>query len=204
MTVAFFTGLALGLALIVPIGAQNVFVFGQGVSLGMPRALWAVLGAGLCDTLLIVLGATGASALLDSVPGLRPAMLIGGAAFLTYLGIKSLRAKPAELADETGTWTPAQTLRRTAAVSLLNPHAILDTVGVLGAAIAAQSAATRTTFAIGTLSASWLWFLLLAGAAAGMRRVLTKERRVWFDRFSGVVLLIFAAWLAYEFVHALL
>ncbi|MEU6861278.1 LysE family transporter [Glycomyces sp. NPDC046736] len=204
MTVAFFTGLALGLALIVPIGAQNVFVFGQGVSLGMPRALWAVLGAGLCDTLLIVLGATGASALLDSVPGLRPAMLIGGAAFLTYLGVKSLRAKPAELADETGTWTPAQTLRRTAAVSLLNPHAILDTVGVLGAAIAAQSAATRTTFAIGTLSASWLWFLLLAGAAAGMRRVLTKERRVWFDRFSGAVLLIFAAWLAYEFVHALL
>ncbi|MEU5871410.1 LysE family transporter [Glycomyces sp. NPDC047369] len=198
---AFLAGLALGLALIVPIGAQNVFVFGQGVSLGMPRALWAVAGAGLCDTLLIVLGATGASALLDSVPGLRPAMLAAGALFLTYLGVKSLRAKPSELADETGTWSPARTLRRTAAVSLLNPHAVLDTVGVLGAAIAAQAAASRTVFAAGAVTASWVWFLLLAGAATGLRRFMTKERRVWFDRASGLVLLVFAAWLAYEFAR---
>lgn len=201
MTAAFLTGLAIGLALIIPIGAQNVFVFGQGVSLGMPRALWAVVGAGLCDTLLIVLGATGASALLHSVPGLRPAMLAAGALFLTYLGVKSLRTKPAELAEEAGLWSPAQTLRRTAAVSLLNPHAILDTVGVLGAAIAAQAAASRTAFAIGAVSASWMWFLLLAGAASGMRRFLTKERRVWFDRASGVILLVFAVWLAVEFVQ---
>ncbi|WP_030159455.1 LysE/ArgO family amino acid transporter [Glycomyces sp. NRRL B-16210] len=203
MTAAFLTGLAIGLALIVPIGAQNVFVFGQGVSLGMPRALWAVVGAALCDSLLIVLGATGASALLDSVPGLRPAMLVAGSLFLTYLGVKSLRAKPADLDEEAVLWSPAQVLRRTAAVSLLNPHAILDTVGVLGAAIAAQAATSRTAFAAGAVSASWLWFLLLAGAAAGMRRFLTKERRVWFDRASGVILLVFAAWLAVEFVHTL-
>lgn len=201
---ALLAGLALGLALIVPIGAQNVFVFGQGVALGMPRALWAVAGAGLCDTLLIVLGATGASALLDSVPGLRPAMLAAGALFLAYLGVKSLRAKPSELADETGAWSPARTLRRTAAVSLLNPHAVLDTVGVLGAAIAAQAAASRAVFAAGAVAASWIWFLLLASAATGLRKFMTKERRVWFDRASGLVLLVFAAWLAYEFARLLM
>lgn len=201
MTAAYFAGLALGLALIVPIGAQNVFVFGQGVALGMPRALWAVIGAGLCDTLLIVLGATGTSALLHSVPGLRPAMLIGGALFLTYLGIRSLRAKPEDIDDETGSWSKGQVLRRTAAVSLFNPHAILDTVGVLGAAITAQAAGTRMVFATGAVTASWLWFLLLAGAAHGMRRFLTKERRVWFDRASGAILLVFAVWLTVEFVH---
>jgi L-lysine exporter family protein LysE/ArgO len=203
VTAAYLTGLALGLALIVPIGAQNVFVFGQGVALGMPRALWAVAGAGACDTLLIVLGATGTSALLRSVPGLRPAMLIAGAVFLTWLGIRSLRAKPGDLADEPGVWSRGRVLRRTAAVSLLNPHAVLDTVGVLGAAITAQAAGTRAVFAAGTVTASWLWFLLLAGAAHGMRRFLTEERRVWFDRASGVILLVFAAWLAVEFLHAL-
>lgn len=203
MTAAFLTGLALGFALIVPIGAQNVFVFGQGVALGMPRALWAVLGAGLCDTLLIVLGATGASALLDSVPGLRPAMLAAGALFLAYLGVRSLRAAPAEIEEAVGTWSPALVLRRTAAVSLLNPHAILDTVGVLGAAITAQAAAARPAFAAGAVSASWMWFLLLAGAATAMRRFMTARRRVWFDRFSGAVLLVFAVWLAVEFVQVL-
>jgi L-lysine exporter family protein LysE/ArgO len=199
VTAAFLTGLALGLALIVPIGAQNVFVFGQAVALGMPRALWAVVGAAACDTLLIVLGAAGTSALLDSVPGLRPAMLLGGALFLTYLGVKSLRTKPSELEDQTGTWSRGQVLRRTAAVSLLNPHAILDTVGVLGAAITAQAVATRVPFAVGAVVASWTWFLVLATAAHAMRRFLTKERRVWFDRVSGLILLIFAGWLAVEF-----
>lgn len=203
MTAAYLTGLALGLALIVPIGAQNVFVFNQGVTLGMPRALWAVLGAGCCDTLLIVLGATGASALLHSVPGLRPAMLIAGSLFLAYLGIRSLRATPADIDDETGVRSRGRVLRRTAAVSLLNPHAILDTVGVLGAAITAQAVGTRAVFAAGAVSASWLWFLLLAGAAVGMRRFLTKERRVWFDRASGAILLVFSGWLTVEFALAL-
>lgn len=204
MTAAYFTGLALGLALIVPIGAQNVFVFGQGVALGMPRALWAVVGAGACDTLLILLGAAGTSALLHSVPGLRPAMLLAGAAFLAYLGVKSLRAEPAELDDATGAWSRGRVLRRTAAVTLLNPHAVLDTVGVLGAAVTAQAAATRGVFAAGAVTASWLWFLLLAGAAHGMRRFLTAERRVWFDRVSGLILLVFSGWLAYEFVRTFL
>ncbi|HEU5130149.1 MAG TPA: LysE family transporter [Glycomyces sp.] len=204
MTAAYFTGLALGLALIVPIGAQNVFVFGQGVALGMPRALWAVVGAGACDTLLILLGAAGTSALLHSVPGLRPAMLLAGAAFLAYLGVKSLRAEPAELDDATGAWSRGRVLRRTAAVTLLNPHAVLDTVGVLGAAVTAQAAATRGVFAAGAVTASWLWFLLLAGAAHGMRRFLTAERRVWFDRVSGLILLVFSGWLACEFVRAFL
>lgn len=204
MTAAFLTGLALGLALIVPIGAQNVFVFGQAVALGMPRALWAVVGAAACDTLLIVLGAAGTSALLNSVPGLRPAMLLGGALFLTYLGVKSLRTKPSELDDQSGTWSRGQVLRRTAAVSLLNPHAILDTVGVLGAAITAQAVATRVPFAVGAVVASWTWFLVLATAAHAMRRFLTKERRVWFDRVSGLILLVFAGWLAVEFVQTLI
>jgi L-lysine exporter family protein LysE/ArgO len=203
VTAAFLTGLALGLALIVPIGAQNVFVFGQAVTLGMPRALWAVVGAAACDTLLIVLGAAGTSALLNSVPGLRPAMLVAGALFLTYLGVKSLRTKPAELDDQAGTWSRGQVLRRTAAVSLLNPHAILDTVGVLGAAITTQAVATRVPFAVGAVVASWTWFLVLATAAHAMRCFMTKERRVWFDRISGAILLVFAGWLAVEFARTL-
>ena len=204
MVSAFITGLALGLALIVPIGAQNVFVFSQGLTLGMPRALWAVVGAGACDTLLILLGAAGTSALLHSVPGLRPTMLVAGSLFLIHLGIKSIRARPEDLGDQTGVGSKARTLRRTAAVTLLNPHAILDTVGVLGAAITAQAVATRGVFAAGAVTASWLWFLLLAGAAHGMRRFVTPERRVWFDRASGVILMVFAGWLAYEFARILI
>jgi molybdopterin-synthase adenylyltransferase len=78
-----------------------------------------------------------------------------------------------------------------------------DTVGVLGAAITAQAVATRVPFAVGAVFASWTWFLVLATAAHALRRFMTKERRVWFDRVSGLILLVFAGWLAVEFVQTL-
>jgi L-lysine exporter family protein LysE/ArgO len=40
-------------------------------------------------------------------------------------------------------------------------------------------------------------------AAHALRRYMTKERRVWFDRVSGVILLVFAGCLAVEFIQTL-
>ena len=199
MMTAVLTGILLGLALIVPIGQQNVFVVGQGVALGMPRALVAVVAAACCDTLLILLGAGGVSVLLNQLPGLRPALLAAGALFLLFLGLRALRATPGENGfDSTSITKPSQVIARTVAVSLLNPHAILDTVGVLGAAIAAQPENARLFFGAGVVTASWLWFLVLAGAAALLRQALTPARRVWFDRFSGLIMLGFAGLLVSE------
>jgi len=201
----FGSGLLLGLALIVPIGAQNVFVINQSIAVGMPRALAAVAAAGVCDTILIVAGAAGVSAILIGVPSLRPILLLAGALFLLYLGVRSLHAIAPDddtTADESLSLRAVAT--RTASVSLLNPHAILDTVVVLGAAIASQATTQRALFATGTLTASWVWFLALALAASTARRFLTPQRRMWVDRISGLILLVFAVRLAIEFAHTVL
>ncbi|MGH4020730.1 MAG: LysE/ArgO family amino acid transporter [Pseudonocardiaceae bacterium] len=203
--ITFGGGLLLGLALIIPIGAQNVFVINQSITVGMPRALAAVAAAGVCDSILIVAGAAGVSAILFGVPGLRPVLLLAGALFLLYLGVRSLRASAPD--DDTKAHE-SLSLRavatRTASVSLLNPHAILDTVGVLGAAIAAQESTQRALFATGTLTASWVWFLALAIGASAARRFLTAQGRMWVDRISGLILLVFAMFLAIECAHTVL
>ena len=202
MELTYLAGLTLGLALILPIGAQNVFVAGQGLAAGWPRAGWAVIAAGCCDTLLILAGAAGVSGLLAGFPAVRGTLLLGGAAFLGYLGVQSWRnAAGTELLQGGEPLGPARVIRRTVAVSLLNPHAILDTVGVIGAAVAAQPNGSRALFAFGTVTASWLWFLLLAGGAAGMRRYLTSSRAMWFERVSGLVMLVFAVILLREFIQ---
>lgn len=205
MTLAYIGGLLLGLGLITPIGPQNVFVFGQGITVGMPRALYAVVAAACCDSLLILLGAAGAAAILTGVPGLRAVMLAAGAVFLGVLGVRAVRTKVSsvEVTPEAAAAHLRGVVSRTVSVSLLNPHAILDTVGVIGAAIAGQQQATRTVFAAGTITASWLWFLLLAVGATLLRRFLTPQRRVWFDRVSGAVLLLFAVLLGIEFLNTL-
>lgn len=202
MSSSFLTGLALGLGLIIPIGAQNILVFSQGLALGMPRALWTVLAAASCDSLLILAGSLGASALLTQVPGLQGALLLAGCILLAYLGVKYLLAKPLdETTAQPAITSPRKVISRAVAASLFNPHAIIDTVGILGAAIAAQSVAGRAVFTAGTISASWLWFLLLAAAAAALRHVLTARRRVWFDRVSGVILCVFAIGFGVEFIQ---
>ena len=201
VSTSYLTGLVFGLGLIIPIGAQSVFILSQGIAVGMPRALWSALAAACCDTLLIIAGAAGAGALLTELPGLQGALLAGGTGVLGYLGIKSLRAKESGDSVAPAAASAKQVLTRAVTASLFNPHAIVDTVGVLGAAIAAQSVAGRTAFTAGTISASWLWFALLAIASAALRGVLTPRRRLWFDRISGIVLCGFAVAMAVQFIR---
>lgn len=187
----YFSGLLLGFALITPIGAQNLFVLNQGLTVGFPRALIAISIAGLCDTTLILLGAGGASLVLNRLPEMRAALLVCGVVFLLYLGLRSLHAQPEEIHVTTAR-QPVTIAFQTVGVSLLNPHAILDTVGVIGTAIVAQPPATRTVFASGAVSASWLWFLILGIAGALVQSRLTVTARVRIEQLSGVILLAFA------------
>ncbi|MBO4160661.1 MULTISPECIES: LysE/ArgO family amino acid transporter [Micromonospora] len=198
----FFAGLLLGLAMITPIGPQNIFLINQGFSVGMPRAWVAVGAAGVCDTVLIVLGGAGASAVLQSVPGLKTVLLVVGVGFLSYLGVQCFRTStrgPDALATGGLPWT--RVVARCASVSVLNPHSVLDVVGVLGVAIATQTPDDRPVFAAGTVSASWVWFIVLTSAASSLRRWLTPQRRQWIDWLSGSLLLLFAALFAIEAVR---
>ncbi|GIF05541.1 LysE/ArgO family amino acid transporter [Actinoplanes siamensis] len=199
---SYLTGLLLGLAMITPIGPQNIFLVNQGFTFGMPRVLVAVGAAGVCDTVLIALGGAGAAAALNAVPGLETVLLIGGAVFLTYLGIKSFRTTYEELDHARPTIMRWPTVvAQCASASVLNPHAVLDVVGLLGVAIAAQTPDDRPVFAAGTVSASWIWFLALAIGASALRPWLTSRRRQWIDRISGTLLLVFAALFAMEALH---
>jgi L-lysine exporter family protein LysE/ArgO len=172
---------------------------------GVPRALWAVVAAACCDTVMIVLGAAGVATLLTTFPQVRAALLLAGAGFLTYLGVQALRRAGRRLdpGADPGAGSVRQIVSRTASVSLLNPHAILDTVGVIGGAVLLQPSEARLVFAAGAISASWIWFTFLAVAAAALRHRLTGTAMVWFDRLSGVIMLAFAGLFLVELVHGI-
>jgi len=91
---ALISGFMLGLALIGPIGPQNLYVIRAGLALPPVRGLVVVLAATLCDALLITLGTAGAGVVVTEIPGMLGFLLAAGAAFLVYLGVKSLRAGP--------------------------------------------------------------------------------------------------------------
>jgi L-lysine exporter family protein LysE/ArgO len=198
----FLRGLTLGLSLIVAIGPQNAFVLKQGLT--RRHALLAALACSVADTLLVTLGVLGVGALLARNPALTTAGTLAGAAFLVWYGWRSFRAAriPGTLEPGSQSAQTAHTVLATAAAfSFLNPHALLDTVVLIGGVSAGLGGAGRLTFLAGTVLASWTWFFslaLLAGRLAGLMR----SPRAWqvMDVGVGVTMwgiaggLVFSVW----------
>ena len=193
----YLAGLVLGLGLILPIGSQNIYVLRSAIRIGLPRSLVIGLTAASCDALLITIGALGASAALAAAPVIRPALLIAGAALLCYLGITALRSPLPADDDSLGEESLPKAVVATISASLVNPHAIIDTVGVIGLAIS-SAADAALPFGLGAISASVVWFIFLALAGSLLASRLTAQVRLYIERASGVILLFFALRLAFE------
>ena len=192
MIVSLF-GLLFGLATALPVGVQSFVVMNQGLRFGYPRVLFGIVTASLCDTLLIVAGAAGASVLLADADEWVPVLLIG-IAFLAIFGVLAFRAPPEEEADEVkSVGRHFAMIAQTVGVSLFNPHAVLETVGVLGGAIAARTTENRIEFACGVVAASRVCFFMVGFGASALQRRLTAPARLWMQRGTGVMMLALAA-----------
>lgn len=190
---AFFAGFALGISLILAIGAQNAFVLRQGLM--RAHVLPVVLVCAASDALLIAAGVAGFGALTQAVPGLEWSMRLFGATFLVWYGLRTLRAA----------WRGGQAMQagpqagslRTAvltclALTWLNPHVYLDTVVLLGAVSAQYD--DRLNFAIGAMIASFVFFFAL-GYGARLLAPLFEKPVAWrvLDLLIGVTMLLIAA-----------
>jgi L-lysine exporter family protein LysE/ArgO len=191
----FLLGLVLGLALIIPIGVQSLFVLDQGLSVGFPRALLGVAAVCSCDTVLILLGAAGASALL-ALLGYEELLIGVGSAYLLVAGVLTLRARARDSEGARPTRALGATVLQAVGVSVLNPHAVLDTLGVLGAAISAQAAEGRVAFVAGAVGASWVWYTLIGAGASVLGKRITPRVRTYVRRASGAIMLVLAGVLA--------
>jgi L-lysine exporter family protein LysE/ArgO len=167
---AALSGLLLAFGLILPLGVQNTFVFLQGATQprwrrGVPVALTAAL----CDTALILLAVSGVSLLILQFPWLLTALRYGGVLFLLYLGWASWRSAGSAAAEAGSDWPVKRQIRFSLSVSLLNPHAIIDTVGVIGTTALSFAGGERAAYTAACILVSWLWFfgLLTAGHLVG-------------------------------------
>lgn len=198
MVSAFIHGYLLSFGLILPLGPQNVFVFSQGATQPkLRRALPVVMAAAICDTLLIVIAVLGVSTVVLTVPGIKVVLGVVGVGFLLYIGWLTWRADGQTAIDQAAAlWPIKRQIVFAVSVSLLNPHAILDTIGVIGTSSLAYAGADRFAFTAACVLNSWLWFCGLAivgrtlGSFAGVR--------TWLNRASAVIMGLSAAYLVYN------
>jgi L-lysine exporter family protein LysE/ArgO len=187
---AFVHGIVLAIGLIVALGPQNVFIFQQGaVQPRLRRTLPTVVTAGVSDTVLILLAVLGVTAVVLQFAWLQTVLFGAGFVFLLYIGWV-LFSSPALEADPgiEELLGAREQIVLTASVSLLNPHAILDIIGVIGTNALAYSGSNRWIFTTGCLLVSWGWFggLAVAGKVLGE----TAEADRWMRYLNTVSALI--------------
>ncbi|MDQ1146413.1 L-lysine exporter family protein LysE/ArgO [Bacillus sp. SORGH_AS 510] len=167
---AILHGFILAFGLILPLGVQNVFVFNQGAI--QPRWIYVlpvVLTASICDTILISLAVFGVSAVVLGVPWIKVTLLLIGVLFLIYMGYSTWKSQAQMQEANSQTFTPRKQVMFAASVSLLNPHAIMDTIGVIGTSSLSYTGVEKFSFTLSCIFVSWVWFfgLSLVGRVVG-------------------------------------
>lgn len=163
------------LSLILAIGSQNAFVLRQGIR-GEHVAL-ICLTCAFSDAVLILGGVMGLKRVIATIPWLKPLMIYAGAAFLIVYGVKSLMAalSSAETlrpSEQTAT-ALLKTLGTCLAFTWLNPHVYLDTVFLTGS-VSTRFPGREAVFAMGAMSASFVFFFALGYGAAILRPLFEK------------------------------
>jgi L-lysine exporter family protein LysE/ArgO len=197
---AITTGFASGLALIIAIGAQNAFVLRQG--LRRQNIFAVVLFCAVADAILIGAGILGLGAVIESVPWLLVVLRFGGAAYLVWFGISSIRrAISPSVLDASGQAKSnlAKAIGTAAALTFLNPHVYIDTVILLGS-IGNQFVNDRWWFWLGASIGSFVWFFGL-GYFARLLAPFTSSLKFWriLDSLIAVVMFFIAGYLLFGF-----
>jgi L-lysine exporter family protein LysE/ArgO len=187
---AFIHGAILAFGLILPLGVQNVFIFNQGASQPtFSRALPAVITASLCDTLLILLAVLGVSIIVFTFVWIKMVLFGLGFLFLMYMGWAIWRSDSSATNGEQEKSLPIkQQVIFAASVSLLNPHAILDTVGVIGTSSLSYMGTEKWVFTLACIIISYLWFLGLAIAGRTVGGL--KQSAKWLNGLNKVSAII--------------
>ena len=201
---AFSHGLTLSLGLIAAVGPQNVFVFQQGaVQPRVHRSLPTVLTAGVADTILILGGVLGVSAVVIEFAWLQSVLLGGGIVFLIYIGWTLFSAPTMDLeSHDENLLGIREQVGFTASISLLNPHAILDTIGVIGTNALAYGPRSRWAFTAACLIVSWGWFLGLAATGRLLGGSSISDGRLrYLNVVSAVVIWVVALYLTWRLLR---
>ncbi len=161
--------------LIMAIGAQNAHVLRMGLTRQHVFVTIAICAAS--DALLVGLGIKGMGAVLEHFPLAVEIATWGGAAFLLWYGLRSLRAafgRHALNATETHSVTLREAVLLVLAFTYLNPHAWLDTIVLVGAIGGRHHGVDRVTFWAGSVIASASWFMLLGYGARVLAPLFAK------------------------------
>jgi L-lysine exporter family protein LysE/ArgO len=186
------------LSVIVAIGPQNAFLLRQAVR---HDHAWLVAGIFLSgDVAMTLLGGFGIGQYLEQWALLKMLLTVFGALYVFWFGVGICRKmiRPQALAPTPSTASGA-IIPRALAVTFLNPHAIFDTVVLVGTIALQFQGMDKKVFIAGAVAGSASWFFGIAWAGQRLAPFLSRPQ-VWrvIDGVIVAVMMVMATTLAVE------
>lgn len=163
---------------------------------GVVVAIAHSLGIGLYALLAL----SGLAVLITASPTVFHAFQWAGAAYLVWLGIKGLMAKPAPVESTSQPGSTTSAARDGFMIAFLNPKIAVFLIALFSQVIGVDTSwPEKFLYAATAWFFDLLWYVIVAWLFSTPRWLDSLKRNsVWFERIFGVVLLALAARLVIE------
>ena len=201
----FFTVALIHLLAVASPGPDFAIVVRESVAFGRRAGIFTALGVGAGIFVHVAYSLLGIGLIVSQSIVLFNALKWLAAAYLLYIGIKALRAKPAdpasaELSPAAGERSPRGAFATGFVTNGLNPKATLFFLSLFTVVIDPHTPlAIQAGYGVYLALATALWFCLVA-LLFSQQRVRAGFARLghWFDRLMGVVLVGIGVKLAFS------
>ncbi|MEN8905084.1 MAG: LysE family transporter [Clostridiales bacterium] len=192
-------GFLLGLAYVVPIGTQNLYIINTATSSSKLNTYKVALITIIFDILLAISCFLGVGILIDKFPILKGVVLLLGCILVIYIGFSLLRSNT-NIETKTNSDISLKKIIGTCfAVTWLNPQAIIDGSLLLGGFKASLPKEYSIHFITGVCLASFIWFISLASIVFKVSDFANKKIK-WINLICGSIIIFYGLKLGYSFI----
>ena len=188
----FLRGLAVGFTVAAAVGPISLLTIRRTIAHGRGYGLVSGIGVAAADASYGAIAAFGLTAVTALLVGARVALALIGGAFLVWLAIRTIRARPTEAATAEDRPGLVGAFLSIYGLTMTNPMTILSFAGIFAAlGLAGRGGAEAALLTLGVFLGSSAWWVLLTAIVGRVRGRITARVLTWINRVSGVVLLVF-------------
>ena len=187
-------GFVIGGSLIIAIGPQNLFVIQQGLKNNY--VFITVLICSFSDALLIVIGISLSSMIIDISPLTINILKYIGGFWLIIYGVKKILKSKKNNINKKEKFINEKLLivvLNTLIITYANPHVYIDTIILLGAL--STNFQNQFFFGLGAILASFVFFFLIGYTSMFFSKyIINNKLWFWIDNIIGIVMISYGTY----------